>query len=92
LNQNQKSEFAVEVDDLMKVYRTGSVRFTALHDVSLRVKRGEMVSVVGPSGSGKTTLLNLIGLLDKPTKGRIFIDGTEASRLDEDRRSFIRNK
>lgn len=92
MNQNQKSEFAVEVDDLMKVYRTGSVRFTALHDVSLRVKRGEMVSVVGPSGSGKTTLLNLIGLLDRPTKGRIFIDGTEASRLDEDRKSYIRNK
>lgn len=92
MNQNQKSEFAVEVDGLVKVYRTGSVRFTALHDVSLRVKRGEMVSVVGPSGSGKTTLLNLIGLLDKPTKGRIFIDGTEASRLDEDRKSFIRNK
>lgn len=89
---NQRNECAVEVSDLTKVYRTGSVRFTALHDVTLRVKRGEMVSIVGPSGSGKTTLLNLIGLLDKPTRGSIFIDGIEVSRLDEDRKSIIRNK
>ena len=89
---NQKSEFAVEVSDLAKVYRTGSMKFTALHDVSLQVKRGEMVSIVGPSGSGKTTLLNLIGLLDKQTSGRIFIDGIEVSRLDEDRKSAIRNR
>jgi len=89
---NQRNEFAVEVSDLVKVYRTGSVRFTALDRVSLRVKRGEIVSIVGPSGSGKTTLLNLIGLLDKPTRGSVFIDGIEASRLDEDRKSIIRNK
>jgi len=89
---NQRNEFAVEVSDLVKVYRTGSVRFTALDRVSLRVKRGEIVSIVGPSGSGKTTLLNLIGLLDKPTRGTIFIDGIEASRLDEDRKSIIRNR
>lgn len=89
---NQRNEFAVEVSDLTKVYRTGSIRFTALHDVSLRVRRGEMVSIVGPSGSGKTTLLNLIGLLDRPTRGSIFIDGIEASKLDEDRKSIIRNR
>jgi len=89
---NQRSEFAVEVSDLVKVYRTGSIRFTALHDVSLRVKNGEIVSIVGPSGSGKTTLLNLIGLLDKPTRGKIFIDGIEVSRLDENRKSIVRNK
>ena len=89
---NQRSEFAVEVSDLFKVYRTGSIRFTALGGVSLRVKNGEIVSIVGPSGSGKTTLLNMIGLLDRPTRGRIFIDGIEASKLDEDRKSIIRNR
>jgi len=89
---SRNSEFAVEVNDLVKVYRTGSVRFTALDGVSLRVKSGEIVSIVGPSGSGKTTLLNMIGLLDRPTRGRIFIDGIEASRLDEDRKSVVRNK
>ena len=89
---NQRSEFAVDVSDLVKVYRAGSIRFTALDGVSLRVKNGEMVSIVGPSGSGKTTLLNLIGLLDRPTRGKIFIDGIEVSRLDENRKSIVRNK
>jgi len=89
---NKRNEFAVEVSDLVKVYRTGPVRFTALDRVSLRVKSGEILSIVGPSGSGKTTLLNLIGLLDRPTRGTIFIDGIEASRLDEDRKSIIRNR
>ena len=89
---NQRSEFAVEVNDLVKVYRTGPIRFTALDRVSLRIKNGEIVSIVGPSGSGKTTLLNLIGLLDRPTRGKIFIDGIEASKLDEDRKSIIRNR
>ena len=89
---NQRNEFAVEVSDLVKVYRTGPIRFTALDHVSLRIKNGEIVSIVGPSGSGKTTLLNLIGLLDRPTRGRIFIDGIEASKLDDDRKSTIRNR
>ena len=89
---NQKNEFAVEVNDLVKVYRTGPISFTALNNVSLRIKKGEIVSIVGPSGSGKTTLLNLMGLLDKPTRGRIFIDGIEASKLDDDRKSIIRNR
>ena len=89
---SKRNEFSVEVDDLAKVYRTGPIRFTALDGVSLRVKNGEIVSIVGPSGSGKTTLLNLIGLLDKPTRGRIFIDGIEVSKLDENKKSVIRNK
>lgn len=89
---NQRNEFAVEVTDLTKIYRTGPIKFTALDNVTLRVRTGEIVSIVGPSGSGKTTLLNLIGLLDRPTKGKVFIDGIEASRLDEDRKSLIRNR
>ena len=87
-----KNDIAVEVSDLGKVYRTGSVRFTALRGVSLKIGRGEIMSIVGPSGSGKTTLLNMIGLLDGPTTGKILIDGIDVTRFDEDRKSVIRNK
>lgn len=89
---SQKNDIAVEVSDLVKVYRTGSIRFTALRGVSLKVGRGEIMSILGPSGSGKTTLLNMIGLLDEPTTGKVLIDGIDVTRFDEDRKSMIRNK
>ncbi len=64
-----------------RIYGAGAQTSVALHDVSLRVGRGEFVAVAGPSGSGKTTLLNLVGGLDVPTSGRIAIDGREISGL-----------
>ncbi len=73
----------IRVEDVYKVYVTGSVATWALRGVSLSVRRGAFVSIMGPSGSGKTTLLNLVGLLDRPTKGKVFIDGVDTSRLGD---------
>ncbi len=77
----------VELDGVGKLH-PGGVR--ALHDVSLTVRSGELLGIVGPSGSGKSTLLNLLGTLDRPTSGRIAIDGHELDRLDDDELSALR--
>ena len=63
-----------------------------LHDINFSVQEGEFVSIVGPSGSGKSTLMNLIGVLDRPTEGRYFLDGIDLSRVTDNELSDIRNK
>lgn len=68
---------------LTKIYGNGATRVTALKNVDLDIKEGEFVAVQGPSGSGKTTFLNMIGALDKPTKGTVIIDGVETSSVAE---------
>jgi putative ABC transport system ATP-binding protein len=80
------------VDNLHKIYKMGDIDVHALRGISLKVRRGEFVSVMGPSGSGKSTFMNIIGCLDKPTKGSYFLDGNEVSLLDKDELSEIRNK
>jgi putative ABC transport system ATP-binding protein len=64
----------------------------ALHEVSLRIERGELVGIVGPSGSGKSTLLHLIGALDRPTSGQVTIDGRDLSRLSDRQLSALRGR
>ena len=81
---------AVRAENLVKIYRLGKVEIHALRGVNLYCKKGEMVAVVGPSGSGKTTLLNLIGTLDKPTSGQVFIDGQEITNLSENELTKLR--
>jgi putative ABC transport system ATP-binding protein len=71
----------VETQDLTKVYRMGKIDIPALKEVDLKVPRGDMICLYGPSGSGKSTLLNLIGGLDKPTSGRIMVDGIDLTKL-----------
>lgn len=88
----KNNEPVVEVDNVVKVYTTGGVRFTALRGVKLRVERGELVSVVGPSGSGKSTLLHIMGLIDQPTSGKVFFEGHDTSQLGEDRLAMLRNR
>ena len=74
---------SVQVAKVEKIYKLGEIPVQALKDVSLELQKGEFVAIMGPSGSGKTTLLNLIGVLDKPTKGRIYIDGKDITKLKE---------
>lgn len=80
------------VEGLRKVYGRGSTEVRALWDASFSVSRGEVVLVVGSSGSGKSTLLNLMGLLDRPSGGRVVVDGTDASGMDDGRLSSLRNQ
>jgi putative ABC transport system ATP-binding protein len=78
-----EKELAVKAVNLERVYQLGKVKVPALQGVTLELRRGEFIAVMGPSGSGKTTLLNLIGALDKPSKGKVFIDGTDLTMLNE---------
>jgi lipoprotein-releasing system ATP-binding protein len=77
--------------NLDKVYGEGDTAVRALQDVSFSVNKGEFLLIIGSSGSGKSTLLNMIGLLDKPTKGQIIVDGTETTNLSDEKISAFRN-
>ena len=82
----------VELVELTKHYRQGKTVVRALDGVSLEIGAGEFVSVMGRSGSGKTTMLDLIGLLLRPTSGKVLIDGAEASRLKDNQRADVRGQ
>ena len=75
------SDYIVQTENLEKLFKLPSGEVYALRDVYFSARKGEMVAIMGPSGSGKTTLLNLIGTLDKPTQGRIFIDDKDLTRM-----------
>jgi ABC-type lipoprotein export system ATPase subunit len=75
------SEWLIEANDLVRVYGDGE-EIRALDGVDLRVKHGELLAVMGPSGSGKSTLLNVLGALDKPTRGSVFIDGQDMAEIE----------
>ena len=77
---------------MTKIYGEGDVEVRALQDASFSINKGEFVLVVGASGSGKSTLLNMMGLLDHPTKGKVFIDGVDTSTLNDNQISAFRNR
>lgn len=86
------NELAVETVNLEKIYGVGSLEFPALRGITLKIAKGELVSIVGPSGSGKSTLLNLIGMLDQPSAGKVFVNGRDTSRLNQRERADFRNR
>ncbi|MEQ9715915.1 MAG: ABC transporter ATP-binding protein [Candidatus Asgardarchaeum sp.] len=86
------SEHSVEIINVHKVYKVGEIKVHALRGANLKVRRGEFIAIMGPSGSGKSTLLNLIGALDKPTEGKVIIDGIDISTLNNDQLAKFRNE
>jgi putative ABC transport system ATP-binding protein len=86
------NQAVIEVKNVTKELKMGQHTIHALRGVNMTINRGEMVGIVGPSGSGKSTLLGIIGGLDTPTKGQVFIDGIEISHMNEDKLTEIRNE
>ena len=82
----------LRVENLCKVYGKGDVKVTALDHVSFKVNKGEFVAIVGASGSGKSTLLHLIGGVDRPTSGKVFIDGIDIYGLNDDKMAIFRRR
>ena len=91
MNESNNS-IALRVENLSKLYNTSAGRVVALDKVNFSIKKGEFVSIVGPSGSGKSTLLNMIGALDRPTAGKVHIDGIDIFSLNDSQIATIRNR
>ena len=82
----------ITLDHIHKTYKMGEVEIHALRGVSLRIDRGEFVAIMGASGSGKSTTMNILGCLDRPSRGHYFLDGVDVSKLSKDDLADIRNK
>lgn len=82
----------LKVENLTKIYGNGSTKVTALDNVSFSVNKGEFVAIVGASGSGKSTLLHLIGGVDRPTSGKVFIDGKDIYKFNNDELAIFRRR
>ncbi|PYQ19317.1 MAG: hypothetical protein DMF81_22285, partial [Acidobacteria bacterium] len=82
----------IRVVDLRKSYVLGDVTVHALRGVDMEIGAGSFVAIVGASGSGKSTFMNILGLLDRPSGGRYFLEGQDVSGFDRDRRAILRNR
>jgi putative ABC transport system ATP-binding protein len=82
----------VDIKDLHKIYDSGEVPVHAVRGVSLQIQAGEFVALMGASGSGKSTLMNMLGCLDRPTRGQYLLDGTDISKLEKNELADIRNR
>ena len=80
----------IKTENLQKIFRTEEVETWALAEVSIEIKEGEFIAIMGPSGCGKSTLLNILGLLDNPTAGEYFLNGTDVSKFTEKQRTNLR--
>ncbi len=84
--------YAVRAQNVSKIYKTGGVETDALRGVSLTLKAGEFDAIVGPSGSGKSTLMHILGTIDKPTSGEVYIEGVATSKMNGNELAEFRNK
>src|SRR5690625_2664712 len=82
----------LRVENLSKVYGKGETEVRALNNVSLSIKKGEFVAIIGPSGSGKSTLMHMMGGVDRPTNGKVFVDGTSIYDLNETQLAIFRRR
>jgi putative ABC transport system ATP-binding protein len=85
-------DVVIRLERIHKIYKMGDIEVHALRGVSLEIGRGEFVAIMGPSGSGKSTMMNIIGCLDRPTKGQYFLEGIDVSTVDKAGLADIRNK
>lgn len=86
------SNFIIEVNNVWKVYLVGRVEYPALRGVTMSIRKGEFLCIVGPSGSGKSSLLNIIGAMDRPTKGEVIFEDIPISKLSDDKLAELRNR
>jgi putative ABC transport system ATP-binding protein len=84
-------DYIIETVDVTKTYMSGGRPLEVLKGINLQVEPGEFMAIMGPSGSGKSTLLNMIGALDRPTSGKVFINGTDLSQLNDNQIADVRN-
>ncbi|HQH33333.1 MAG TPA: ATP-binding cassette domain-containing protein, partial [Petrotogaceae bacterium] len=82
----------IEFKEITKIYKMGDVQVHALKSISFSIEHGDYVIIMGPSGSGKSTLLQILGCLDRPSSGEVFIDGTQTSKMNEDQLAKVRNR
>ena len=82
----------IEVVNVWKVYRVGKVEYPALRGVTMSVEKGEFLCIVGPSGSGKSSLINILGAMDRPTKGEVIFEKVPLSKLSDDKLAELRNR
>jgi putative ABC transport system ATP-binding protein len=85
-------EEVIRLEDIRKIYKTGDEEVAAVKNANLVINKGEFVAITGPSGSGKSTLMHILGLLDKPTSGKYYLDGQDVSKISANDQAEIRNK
>jgi lipoprotein-releasing system ATP-binding protein len=91
-SQNISPDIAIQLNGISRTYTINSAQVQALRGIDLQIKRGEMVAITGRSGAGKSTLLHIIGTLDRPTSGELWLNGTDVSKMDDGAVSRFRNK
>ncbi len=87
-----RNDMPIRLENVSKSYTIGETKVKVLNDVSLNIKDGDFVSIVGPSGSGKSTMLHMIGALDRPTAGKVYIDEKEVSKMNDSELAAVRGR